>query len=84
MPINRFLSSLVKKDKFESYMEVLVNAFNPSTIEDLMCRHLVSIDYLGNIYDCDFNQMLEMRLEKTPTIWDWEEHGDKKPLHQIG
>lgn len=77
MPINRFLSSLVKGGKFEQYMDVLVNAFNPSTVEGLMCRHQVSIDYLGNIYDCDFNQMLEMKADPISTIWQWEKQGLK-------
>lgn len=60
MPINRFLQSLLKAGKFEDYMEMLVNAFNPSTLEGLMCRYQVSVSYDGYLYDCDFNQMLNM------------------------
>ncbi len=73
MPINRFLASLIKKEKFEEYMDTLLDAFNPSTLEGLMCRHQVSIDYLGNIYDCDFNQMLEIKSSQIDTIWKWDE-----------
>ena len=72
MPINRFLFSLVKRKKFQQYMEVLVGAFNPATLAGLMCRHQVSIDYLGNIYDCDFNQMLSLKTDPIGTIWEWE------------
>lgn len=60
MPINRFLQSLLKAGKFEYYMEMLVNAFNPATLEGLMCRYQVSVSYDGYLYDCDFNQMLNM------------------------
>ena len=60
MPISRFLESLVRAGKFEDYMEVLVNAFNPATLDGLMCRHQVSVGYDGRLYDCDFNQMLDL------------------------
>lgn len=60
MPISRFLESLVRAGKFEDYMEVLVNAFNPATLDGLMCRHQVSVGYDGQLYDCDFNQMLDL------------------------
>ena len=73
MPINRFLAVLIKKEKFEEYMDLLLSAFNPATIEGLMCRYQVSIDYLGNIYDCDFNQMLEIKTTPIDTIWQWDE-----------
>lgn len=60
MPISRHLAALLRAGKFESYMETLVNAFNPGTLDGLMCRHQVSVGYDGALYDCDFNQMLEM------------------------
>jgi radical SAM/Cys-rich protein len=60
LPINRFLAALVRAGKFETYMETLVNAYNPQTLEGLMCRHQISVGYDGNVYDCDFNQMLEL------------------------
>lgn len=62
MPIARFAHSLVREGKFDAYMELLATAFNPVTLDGLMCRHLVSISWNGFLYDCDFNQMLELRL----------------------
>lgn len=63
LPINRFLESLLRAEKFDQYMELLVNAFNPATLEGLMCRHQVSVGYDGRLYDCDFNQMLELEIK---------------------
>ena len=62
MPISRFLVDLLQQGKFETYLEKLVAAFNPATVEGLMCRTTLSVDWLGNLYDCDFNQMLELGL----------------------
>ena len=60
MPIRRFLDYLRRSGNEERYMRKLVEAFNPATIEGLMCRTLVSVDWTGRLYDCDFNQMLEL------------------------
>ena len=60
MPIRRFLDYLRRSGNEERYMRKLVEAFNPSTVEGLMCRGLVSVDWTGKLYDCDFNQMLEL------------------------
>lgn len=60
MPIKRFLSYLRRSGNEERYMRKLVEAFNPATVEGLMCRNLISVDWLGRLYDCDFNQMLDM------------------------
>ncbi len=60
MPIARYLDWLRRSRNEESYMQKLVNAFNPATIDGLMCRNTLSVDWLGNLFDCDFNQMLEM------------------------
>lgn len=62
MPIARFAHSLEREGKFDAYMELLATAFNPATLDGLMCRQLVSISWNGFLYDCDFNQMLELRL----------------------
>ncbi len=74
LPINRFLASLVRKEKFEEYMTLLVNAYNPGTLEGLMCRHQISVGWDGRIYDCDFNQMLDLTVEPVAHIdsWDYE------------
>jgi radical SAM/Cys-rich protein len=60
MPINRFKQQLKKLGAYDEYMTKLVNAFNPSAAEGVMCRSLISVSHDGRIYDCDFNQMLEM------------------------
>jgi radical SAM/Cys-rich protein len=63
MPISRYLEWLEASGNLEEYMARLVNAFNPGTISGLMCRNTLSISWDGWIYDCDFNQMLEMPVE---------------------
>jgi radical SAM/Cys-rich protein len=60
MPIARYLDWLRRSGNEMSYMQKLVNAFNPTTVSGLMCRNTLSVDWLGNLFDCDFNQMLEM------------------------
>jgi len=62
MPIKRFALQLEKAGTYDAYMGLLVNHFNPETLDRLMCRSLVSIAYDGRLYDCDFNQMLEIPL----------------------
>ena len=72
MPIKRFLVDLQRSGKLEEYQQLLLESFNPSALEGVMCRSLVSISWEGNIYDCDFNQMLEMPVGKglPQNIWD--------------
>ena len=60
LPIERFASYLKRNGQLESYMQLLVEAFNPATVENLMCRGTVSVSWEGDVYDCDFNQMLDM------------------------
>ena len=62
MPISRFLDDLLQTGRYEEYMSLLVNAFNPGSVASLMCRTTISVDWLGNLYNCDFNQMLEMPI----------------------
>jgi radical SAM/Cys-rich protein len=62
LPIKRFAHSLFQAEELESYMELLVNNFNPATVDGLMCRSLVSVGWDGALYDCDFNQMLELSM----------------------
>ena len=62
MPIQRFGSMLISKGQFEHYMDVLKNAYRPQNLETVMCRTLVSVDWRGTVYDCDFNQMLGLPL----------------------
>ena len=62
LPISRFLVDLMESGQYESYMQKLVQAFNPAAAEGVMCRTMMSVDWQGNLYDCDFNQMLELGL----------------------
>jgi radical SAM/Cys-rich protein len=64
MPISRFLDELLRTGQYETYMQKLVDSFNPATIENLMCRTTLSVDWQGFLYDCDFNQMLELPVAK--------------------
>jgi len=73
MPIKRFAYALERANNLEGYMSLLVNHFNVGTVADLMCRSLVSVSWDGQLYDCDFNQMLEIPLGAgARTIWDVE------------
>lgn len=64
MPVNRFRQQLERLGAYDEYMTKLVNAFNPQAAEGVMCRSLISVGYDGRIYDCDFNQMLDMGINK--------------------
>jgi len=73
MPIKRFAEHLERTGQTEAYMTLLAEQFNPQTVPDLMCRSLMSVGWDGRIYDCDFNQMLEIGTGATTTgartIW---------------
>ena len=62
MPISRFLDYLIESHNYEAYMNTLVNAFNAATIENVMCRNTISVSWDGLMYDCDFNQMLDLTV----------------------
>lgn len=62
IPISRFLEYLLASENYEMYMDSLVQAFNPSTVENLMCRNTISVGWDGYLYDCDFNQMLDLKV----------------------
>ena len=76
MPINRFKLHLEKSGQYEAYMEKLLTSFNPSAAAGVMCRNLISVSWEGKLYDCDFNQMLEIEAEgkpgKAPSIFDFD------------
>jgi radical SAM/Cys-rich protein len=76
LPIARFASWLRHAGKYEEYLELLVAAFNPATIEGLMCRSTISVSWEGETHDCDFNQMLKLPLGGTGRtfIWDLDPH----------
>lgn len=62
MPISRYLEWLEQSDNLQGYLERLVNAFNPATVAGLMCRNTLSVGWDGRLFDCDFNQMLELEI----------------------
>lgn len=62
LPVSRFLDYLVSSGNYEEYMEKLLDAFNPVAAEGVMCRNTISIGWDGYLYDCDFNQMLELKV----------------------
>jgi radical SAM/Cys-rich protein len=62
MPISRYLEYLLNSGNYESYMERLVNAYNPVAAANVMCRNTLSVGWDGCLYDCDFNQMLELKV----------------------
>lgn len=76
MPISRYLEWLEASGNLTSYMELLVNAYNPGTVAGLMCRNTLSISWDGRIFDCDFNQMLELESQypdgSQPTIHNFD------------
>lgn len=73
MPIKRFRNQLDREGRLEEYRRLLVENFNPDAALGVMCRNLVSVGWDGKIYDCDFNQMLEIPLSgKSRTIWEIE------------
>lgn len=76
MPISRYLEWLEQSGNLQSYLELLVNAFNPGTIGGLMCRNTLSVSWDGRLFDCDFNQMLDLELRqpdgKRPHIRDFD------------
>jgi len=63
LPISRFLDDLLRAGKFETYLQKLLDAFQPANLDGLMCRTTLSVDWQGNLFDCDFNQMLELGVE---------------------
>lgn len=80
MPINRFAHQLHRWGRFDEYMGLLVNHFNPATVAGLMCRTMVSVGYDGALYDCDFNQMIELPIGASGegcrlSVWDIDDLG---------
>jgi radical SAM/Cys-rich protein len=72
LPIARFASYLRHNNKLEEYMDLLIDAFNPATIDGLMCRNTISVGWRGEVYDCDFNQQLDMQWENGKSLFLWD------------
>lgn len=71
-PIGGFKRYLLEKGRYDDYMRLLMNNFNRDTLEYLMCRRLVSVDYMGYVYDCDFNLALGIRIKGYEDLRFWE------------
>lgn len=82
MPISRFNDFLNRSGKRDAYLALLADRFNPATVDALMCRSLVSVAWDGKIYDCDFNQMLEITIDEGLTVWDLDSF-DELAAHHI-
>ena len=76
LPVSRFLDYLINTENYEEYMAELVNAYNPKAAEGVMCRNMISIGWDGYLYDCDFNQMLDLKFKnEVPnhiSEFDWQ------------
>jgi radical SAM/Cys-rich protein len=72
LPIARFAVDLRAHGQWDSYMELLSNSFNPSTVDGLMCRSTINIGYEGEVFDCDFNQMLRMQQRNGNPLYLWD------------
>ena len=62
MPISRYMDYLLESGNYEDYMNILVNAYNPATVSGVMCRNTISVSWDGFLYDCDFNQQLNLKV----------------------
>ncbi len=79
-PIKRFRQYLIRNGRLDGYMKELIDNFNPDTLERVMCRRLISVDYQGNVYDCDFNLALGVRIKGYENKKFWEiDFGDFTP-----
>ncbi|MBV9501692.1 MAG: arsenosugar biosynthesis radical SAM protein ArsS [Acidobacteriaceae bacterium] len=81
MPISRFAEFLTRTGKLEFYSSLLADNFNAATVNHLMCRSLISVGWDGKLYDCDFNQMLEIPIPRRLTIWDIESFDEMAERH---
>ena len=63
MPISRFLDYLIQSGNYDRYMDKLIQSFNPAAAAAVMCRNTLSVGWDGYIYDCDFNQMLDLKVQ---------------------
>jgi radical SAM/Cys-rich protein len=71
-PIARFAEDLRQQGRTEEYMSLLTSSFNPVTVDELMCRSTLSVGWTGEVYDCDFNQMLGMQIRNGRPLYLWD------------
>jgi len=83
LPIGRFASYLRHNNKLKEYMQLLINNFNQATIDGLMCRNTISVGWRGEVYDCDFNQQLNMQWENGKRLFLWDVDPDQIDNREI-
>ncbi len=71
-PIARFAEDLRQHGQWDAYLDLLANNFNPATVEGLMCRSTISVGWMGEVFDCDFNQMLKMQVRNRKPLHLWD------------
>ena len=71
-PIARFADYLRQHGQWDAYLELLADSFNPATVDGLMCRSTISIGWMGEVFDCDFNQMLKMQVRNGKPLYLWD------------
>ncbi|MCI0539550.1 MAG: arsenosugar biosynthesis radical SAM protein ArsS [Verrucomicrobiales bacterium] len=71
-PIARFAADLRQHGRWDEYLNLLANSFNPATVEGLMCRSTISVGWMGEVFDCDFNQMLKMQMRNGKPLFLWD------------
>jgi radical SAM/Cys-rich protein len=76
MPIKRFAHQLQREGRYDEYMNLLVNSFNARAAEQVMCKDMLSVGWNGKLYDCDFNQMLEMPVSDNDNIFSIQSFAD--------
>lgn len=76
MPVSRFGAVLLAQGQFDAYLKLLRDSHSDSNLDSVMCRHLISVDWRGYVYDCDFNQMLDLPLRHHGVL-----ASDRRPLH---
>jgi len=83
MPISRFLEFLLRTNNYDRYMNRLINAYNPAAAAGVMCRNTISVGWDGQLYDCDFNQMLEMPVNHGMPTHIRDFHPDKLSARRV-
>jgi len=73
-PVARFAEDLRRQGKWDQCLELMAGSFNPAIVRGLMCRRILNVDYRGELYDCDFNQMLRLRMTRAdkPALYLWD------------
>jgi len=72
LPLARFAKDLQEQGKWDEYLDLLAHSFNPATVPGLMCRNTLNIGWKGEVFDCDFNQMLFMQLRNGKPLFLWD------------